>query len=178
MEMSLMIHTIANELQIKQGQVEQTIGLLDEGNTVPFIARYRKEMTGQLDETQIRDIEERLRYLRNLSVRKEEVLRLIEEQGKLTDELRAAINQSAKLQEVEDLYRPYRQKRRTRATVAKEKGLEPLANYLMSLPRDGDPLAEAARYINPEKEVETAEQAISGACDIIAEQISGSGGGR
>ncbi|MGO0058985.1 Tex family protein [Brevibacillus fluminis] len=172
MEMSLMIHTIANELQIKQGQVEQTIGLLDEGNTVPFIARYRKEMTGQLDETQIRDIEERLRYLRNLSVRKEEVLRLIEEQGKLTDELRAAINQSAKLQEVEDLYRPYRQKRRTRATVAKEKGLEPLANYLMSLPRDGDPLAEAARYINPEKEVETAEQAISGACDIIAEQIS------
>ncbi|MET3291706.1 UNVERIFIED_CONTAM: uncharacterized protein ABID98_004276 [Brevibacillus sp. OAP136] len=172
MEMSLMIHTIANELQIKQGQVEQTIGLLDEGNTVPFIARYRKEMTGQLDETQIRDIEERLRYLRNLSVRKEEVLRLIEEQGKLTDELRAAITQSAKLQEVEDLYRPYRQKRRTRATVAKEKGLEPLANYLMSLPRDGDLLTEAARYINPEKEVETAEQAINGACDIIAEQIS------
>lgn len=172
MELSLMIHTIASELQIKQGQVEQTIGLLDEGNTVPFIARYRKEMTGQLDETQIRDIEERLRYLRNLSMRKEEVLRLIEEQGKLTDELSAAIGQATKLQEVEDLYRPYRQKRRTRATVAKEKGLEPLASYLMALPRDGDPLAEAARYVNPEKDVESAEQAIQGACDIIAEQIS------
>lgn len=172
MEMSLTIHTIASELQIKQGQVEQTIALLDEGNTVPFIARYRKEMTGQLDETQIRDIEERLRYLRNLGIRKEEVLRLIEEQGKLTDELHAAIGKATKLQEVEDLYRPYRQKRRTRATVAKEKGLEPLAQYLMSLPRDGDPLAEAARYIDTKKEVESAEQAIQGASDIVAEQIS------
>ncbi|MGE5701634.1 MAG: Tex family protein [Clostridia bacterium] len=172
MEVSLMIHTIANELQIKKGQVEQTIALLDEGNTVPFIARYRKEMTGQLDETQIRDIEERVRYLRNLAVRKEEVLRSIESQGKLTDELKAGIEQATKLQEVEDLYRPYRQKRRTRATVAKEKGLEPLAEYLLTLPKEGDPLVEAARFIDGEKGVETPEEAIGGAMDIIAEQLS------
>lgn len=172
MELTLMIQTIAQDTGVKPHQAERTIALLDEGNTVPFIARYRKEMTGQLDETQIRAIEERVRYLRNLSVRKEEVIRLIEEQGKLTDELRAAIEQSAKLQEVEDLYRPYRQKRRTRATMAKEKGLEPLANYLLSLPKTGDPNAEAAQYINPEKGVETVEAALQGAMDIVAEHIS------
>jgi uncharacterized protein len=172
MDVKLMTQTIARELGVKPHQVEQTINLLDEGNTVPFIARYRKEMTGQLDETQIRDIDERVRYLRNLSVRKEEVLRLIEEQGKLTDELKQAIEQATKLQEVEDLYRPYRQKRRTRATMAKEKGLEPLAEWLLGLPTKGDPLAEAAAYINPEKGVETAEEALQGAMDIIAEQVS------
>lgn len=172
MDLTLMIQTIAQETEVKRHQVERTIALLDEGNTVPFIARYRKEMTGQLDETQIRAIEERVRYLRNLSVRKEEVIRLIEEQGKLTDELKASIEKATKLQEVEDLYRPYRQKRRTRATMAKEKGLEPLAAYLLARPEAGDPLAEAARYIDEEKGVESAEQALQGAMDIIAEQVS------
>ncbi len=113
---------IAAELQIGSGRVKTTVGLLDEGNTIPFIARYRKEMTGELDENQLRDIEERLTYLRNLENRKLEVIRLIDEQGKLTGELRSAIEQAVKLQEVEDLYRPYRQKRKTRASVAKEKG--------------------------------------------------------
>ncbi|BAH41483.1 conserved hypothetical protein [Brevibacillus brevis NBRC 100599] len=172
MELTLMIQTIAQDTGVKPHQVERTVALLDEGNTVPFIARYRKEMTGQLDETQIRAIEERVRYLRNLSVRKEEVVRLIDEQGKLTDELRAAIERATKLQEVEDLYRPYRQKRRTRATMAKEKGLEPLANYLMSLPKAGNPEEEAKPYINPEKGVETTEQALQGAMDIVAELLS------
>ncbi|ATF11020.1 RNA-binding transcriptional accessory protein [Brevibacillus brevis X23] len=172
MELTLMIQTIAQDTGVKPHQVERTVALLDEGNTVPFIARYRKEMTGQLDETQIRAIEERVRYLRNLSVRKEEVVRLIDEQGKLTDELRAAIERATKLQEVEDLYRPYRQKRRTRATMAKEKGLEPLANYLMSLPKTGNPEEEAKPYINPEKGVETTEQALQGAMDIVAELLS------
>lgn len=172
MDVMLMTNTIAREIGIKLHQVEQTIKLLDEGNTVPFIARYRKEMTGQLDETQIRAVEERVRYLRNLAVRKEEVIRLIEEQGKLTEELKAAIEQSTKLQEVEDLYRPYRQKRRTRATMAKEKGLEPLADYLLTLPKNGDPADIAHSYINPEKGVETAEVALQGAMDIIAEQVS------
>ncbi|GIO09349.1 hypothetical protein J31TS6_53770 [Brevibacillus reuszeri] len=172
MELTLMIQTVAQDTGVKPHQAERTITLLDEGNTVPFIARYRKEMTGQLDETQIRAIEERVRYLRNLSVRKEEVVRLIEEQGKLTEELKAAIERATKLQEVEDLYRPYRQKRRTRATMAKEKGLEPLAAYLLSLPKSGAPEAEATSYVNPEKGVETAEQALQGAMDIIAEQYS------
>ncbi|NRR05106.1 RNA-binding transcriptional accessory protein [Brevibacillus sp. RS1.1] len=172
MELTLMIQTIAQDTGVKPHQVERTVALLDEGNTVPFIARYRKEMTGQLDETQIRAIEERVRYLRNLSVRKEEVVRLIDEQGKLTDELRAAIERATKLQEVDDLYRPYRQKRRTRATMAKEKGLEPLANYLMSLPKTGNPEEEAKPYINPEKGVETTEQALQGAMDIVAELLS------
>ncbi|MFP3391471.1 Tex family protein [Brevibacillus sp. SIMBA_040] len=172
MELTLMIQTVAQDTGVKPHQAERTITLLDEGNTVPFIARYRKEMTGQLDETQIRAIEERVRYLRNLSVRKEEVVRLIEEQGKLTEELKAAIERATKLQEVEDLYRPYRQKRRTRATMAKEKGLEPLATYLLSLPKSGAPEAEAMGYVNPEKGVETAEQALQGAMDIIAEQYS------
>ncbi|TQK49580.1 uncharacterized protein FB479_11222 [Brevibacillus sp. AG162] len=172
MELTLMIQTIAQDTGVKPHQVERTVALLDDGNTVPFIARYRKEMTGQLDETQIRAIEERVRYLRNLSVRKEEVVRLIDEQGKLTDELRTAIERATKLQEVEDLYRPYRQKRRTRATMAKEKGLEPLANYLMSLPKTGNPEEEAKPYINPEKGVETTEQALQGAMDIVAELLS------
>jgi len=172
MELKRLIQTVAEETGLKPHQVERTIALLDEGNTVPFIARYRKEMTGQLDETQIRAIEERIRYLRNLTVRKEEVIRLIEEQGKLTEELKQAIEAATRLQEVEDLYRPYRQKRRTRATIAKEKGLEPLAQYLLSLPKSGDPAAEALRFVDPQKGVTTAEEALQGARDIVAEQIS------
>jgi len=163
---------LVSELKISMKQVRTTVGLLDEGNTIPFIARYRKEMTGELDETRIRAIEERLQYLRNLEARKNEVLRLIFEQGKLTEELRQAIASSSRLQEVEDLYRPYRQKRKTRASVAKEKGLEPFADWIFSQPRSGDLLAEAAYYVNPEKEVASAEEAIQGALDIIAENIA------
>jgi protein Tex len=163
---------IAQELQIAVGRVKTTIGLLDEGNTIPFIARYRKEMTGELDENQLRDIEERLTYLRNLEDRKLEVLRLIDEQGKLSDELRGSIEQAVKLQEVEDLYRPYRQKRKTRASVAKEKGLEPLSVWILSQPRQGDLLAEARKYVNEDKGVASAEDAVQGAMDILAEQMA------
>ncbi|THF73964.1 Tex family protein [Cohnella fermenti] len=167
-----MIAQIAAELGLKSGQVRTVAALFDEGNTIPFIARYRKEMTGELDENQLRAIEERRHYLKQLEDRKNEVVRLIEEQGKLTPELEAAIRKSAKLQEVEDLYRPYRQKRKTRASVAKEKGLEPLAEWLRSQPRQGSPLAEAARYVNEEKGVATAEEALQGAMDIVAEIIA------
>lgn len=168
----MMIEIIAKELQLGVGQVKQTVGLLDEGNTIPFIARYRKEMTGELDENQLRSIEERLQYLRQLEARKSEVIRLIDEQGKLTPELESAIHGSTKLQELEDLYRPYRQKRKTRASVAKERGLEPLAEYLLKQPSAGNPEEEAAKYIHLEKEVHTSEEALQGAMDIVAEQIS------
>ncbi|AFH59686.1 Tex family protein [Paenibacillus caseinilyticus] len=163
---------IAGELSLPVGKVKTTVGLLEEGNTIPFIARYRKEMTGELDENQLRDIEERLTYLRNLEDRKLEVLRLIHEQGKLTDELQRSIEASAKLQEVEDLYRPYRQKRKTRASVAKEKGLEPLAQWIWSQPRQGNLMGEADRYVNGEKGVNTPEEALQGAMDILAESIA------
>src|SRR5690606_33820255 len=166
-----MVEEIAKQLAIPVKKSKSAVELLDEGNTIPFIARYRKEMTGELDEVQLRSIEEKLQYLRNLQARKEEVLRLIEEQGKLTDELAAAITASAKLQEVEDLYRPYRQKRKTRASVAKEKGLEPLALWLLEQ-KVTDLLGEAARYVNEEKGVATAEDALAGAKDIIAEQLA------
>jgi uncharacterized protein len=166
------IKQISAEMQLHAGKVRTTVGLLDDGNTIPFIARYRKEMTGELDENQLREIEERLNYLRNLESRKLEVIRLIDEQGKLTAELRASIEQSVKLQEVEDLYRPYRQKRKTRASVAKEKGLEPLSEWIMSQPRQGSLEDEAVRYINGEKGVHTAEEAIQGAMDIIAEHMA------
>jgi len=166
------LRQIATELKIPAGKVKTTVGLLDEGNTIPFIARYRKEMTGELDENQLRDIEERLQYLRNLEDRKLEVVRLIDEQGKLTGELRSAIEQAAKLQEVEDLYRPYRQKRKTRASVAKERGLEPLAEWIGKQPRQGSLEAEAARYIDADKQVNSAEEAIQGAMDILAEQLA------
>ncbi|WP_281272416.1 Tex family protein [Paenibacillus sambharensis] len=163
---------VSSELGIPASKVKAAVGLLDEGNTIPFIARYRKEMTGELDENDLRAIEERLQYLRNLEDRKREVIRLIDEQGKLTDELSGAIIQAAKLQEVEDLYRPYRQKRKTRASVAKEKGLEPLAQWITAQPKQGDPLQEAARYVNEAKGVATAEEALQGAMDIIAENIA------
>ncbi|WP_308531342.1 Tex family protein [uncultured Paenibacillus sp.] len=174
-EQERIISQIAKELGLSQKQVRTTIGLLDEGNTIPFIARYRKEMTGELDENQLRSIEERTQYLRNLEERKREVVRIIDEQGKLTDELAAAIAKAVKLQEVEDLYRPYRQKRKTRASVAKEKGLEPLAEWLLSQPKQGDPLAAAAKFTAAagiENGVETAEEALQGAMDIVAEQVA------
>jgi uncharacterized protein len=167
-----MEHQLAQELNIRPSQVKTTMQLLDEGNTIPFIARYRKEMTGELDETQIRDLSERLQYLRNLQARKDEVIRLIDEQGKLTDELRLAIEQAAKLQEVDDLYRPYRQKKKTRASMARERGLEPLAEWLLSLPMTGDPLTMAERYVSVDKGVATAAEALQGAQDIIAEMIA------
>lgn len=166
------IKQVAKELSLSLKQVRTTSELLDEGNTIPFIARYRKEMTGELDENQLRSIEERIVYLRNLEDRKLEVIRIIEEQGKLTGELKQSITQAVKLQEVEDLYRPYRQKRKTRASVAKEKGLEPLAVWIWGQPKQGDVLQEAAKYINAELGVEDAESALQGAKDILAENIA------
>jgi len=163
---------ISKELNISLKQVANVITLLEEGNTVPFIARYRKEQTGALDEVQIRDISEKWTYTQNLESRKEEVLRLIEEQGKLTEQLAAEINSSMKLQQVEDLYRPYKQKRRTKATVAKEKGLEPFAEWILSLPAQGNLEQKALEFVNEEKGVTSVEEAIQGAQDIIAEQIS------
>lgn len=151
-------------------QINVVLTLLTDGNTVPFIARYRKEMTGSLDEVQIREIEERYNYLENLEKRKQEVLRLIDEQGKLTDELAKKIQQAVKVQKVEDLYRPYKQKRRTKATIAKENGLEPLANYLMSFPQSGDVYAKAGEFIN--ENIANSEEALQGAHEIVAEQIS------
>lgn len=156
----------------RPNQMTTVLTLLKEGNTVPFIARYRKEMTGSLDEVQIREIEERYNYLENLEKRKEEVLRLIEEQGKLTPELAKDIHQAVKMQQVEDLYRPYKQKRRTKATIAKEKGLEPLADWLLSFPAQANALEQAAAYMNAEKEVNSAEEALQGAHEILAERVS------
>ena len=163
---------LAKELEIKVSQVDATVQLIDEGNTIPFIARYRKEVTGSLNDEVLRNLYERLTYLRNLEDRKNSVLASIEEQGKLTEELKKQILDATTLVVVEDLYRPYKQKRRTRATVAKEKGLEPLADIIAS--QDAEkPIAEYADdYINEEKEVKTADEAIAGACDIIAECIS------
>jgi uncharacterized protein len=163
---------MAAELGIPISKVKAAVGLLDEGNTIPFIARYRKEMTGELDENELRSVEDRLGYLRNLEERKREVVRLIDEQGKLTDELKASIEGASKLQEIEDLYRPYRQKRKTRASVAKEKGLGPLADWLFSQPKQGDALQEAAAYVNADKGVASAEDALQGAMDIVAETIA------
>ena len=163
---------IAEELNIREEQVKNTINLIDEGNTIPFIARYRKEVTGNLSDETLREFGERLNYLRNLETRKEEVIRLIDEQGKLTDELKKSIEEAQVLSEVEDIYRPYKQKKRTRATIAKEKGLEPLA-MIIYLQNDKRDLYEIAKeFINSEKGVETAQDAINGAKDIIAEQIS------
>ncbi|WP_088547807.1 Tex family protein [Paenibacillus aquistagni] len=166
-----LLRQLAQELALGKGQVQKTIELLDEGNTIPFIARYRKEMTGELDENQLRAIEERLKYLRGLEERKAEVLRLIAEQGKLTESLKNTVVQAVKLQEVEDLYRPYRQKRKTRASVAKERGLEPLASWMLTEPKEMKPADEALKYVDADKGVETIEQALQGAMDIIAEMI-------
>ncbi len=166
------ISVIAAELGVRVNQVDAAVKLIDEGNTIPFIARYRKEATGALDDEQLRNLAERLTYLRNLEEKKEQVLSTIEEQGKLTEELKAQILAAQTLVVVEDLYRPYRPKRRTRATVAKEKGLEPLANILLLQMTDRPMLAEAEAFVNEEKEVASAADALAGAMDIVAESIS------
>ena len=168
-----LIQALAAELGKDPRHVENVVRLLDEGNTIPFIARYRKELHGAMDDTSLRTLEELLQYLRGLEERREAVKKSIDEQGKLTDELAAAIDSAKTLAEVEDLYRPYKQKRRTRATMAKEKGLEPLAALLFAQERDCPRPEEAARdFVDPEKGVETVEDALQGASDIIAEQIS------
>ena len=171
--MDAIIQILARELGQKETYIQNVVELIDEGNTIPFIARYRKELHGAMDDTTLRTLADRLQYLRNLDKRRAEVKAAIENQGKLTEELSAAIDAAATLAEVEDLYRPYKQKRRTRATMAKEKGLEPLADLLFAQAMD-DPAPEQAAqdYIDPEKGVETTEAALQGASDIIAEQIS------
>ena len=175
--MDAIILSLARELGREAVHVENVVKLIDEGNTIPFIARYRKELHGTMDDTTLRTLADRLNYLRNLDKRRGEVKAAIEGQGKLTEELSAAIDAAATLAEVEDLYRPYRQKRRTRATAAREKGLEPLAQLLFAQERDcPDPKKAAQAYIDPEKGVESAEQALQGAGDIIAEWISDDAG--
>ena len=171
--MDTIIQILARELGQKETYIQNVVNLIDEGNTIPFIARYRKELHGAMDDTTLRTLADRLQYLRNLDKRREEVKGAIEAQGKLTEELSAAIDSAATLAEVEDLYRPYKQKRRTRATMAKEKGLEPLADLLFAQAMDGPvPEEAAAGYVDPEKGVETVEEALQGANDIIAERIS------
>ena len=170
--METIIQILSRELDRPAQHVENIITLLDEGNTVPFIARYRKELHGAMDDQLIRQLADRLQYLRNLQTRRDEVKQSIENQGKLTEELSAAIDAASTLAEVEDLYRPYKQKRRTRATMAREKGLEPLAELAFSIGPAVDLEQAAQDYINPEKGVETAEDALQGASDIIAEVIS------
>ena len=162
---------LASEFSLRPQQVQAAVELLDAGNTIPFIARYRKEATGSLDDQVLREMSERLEYLRNLDKRREEIRKSLTEQDVLTEELEARLQAAKTLSELEDLYRPYRPKRRTRATVAKERGLEPLSLWLM-LQQPGDPAAEAAKYINPEKEVPDAESALAGARDILAETVS------
>lgn len=167
------IGKLSSEFGLRREQAENTIKLIDEGNTIPFIARYRKEVTGGLTDVVLRDLDERLKYLRGLEERKEEVIRLIEEQGKLTDELKGKIESAEVLQRVEDLYKPFRQKKATRASKAKERGLEPLASVILAQSKNAPELLEAAKsFVNPEKEVNTPEDAVQGACDIIAEMMS------
>jgi RNA binding S1 domain protein len=171
--MEKIIDELSIELNIEKNKIGNTIKLIDEGNTIPFIARYRKEVTGNLSDEVLRKLNDRLIYLRNLEARKDEVIRLIDEQGKLTEELKNSILNASILTEVEDLYRPYKQKKRTRATIAKEKGLEPLAKLIISQTvKDGNKDEIATKYINKEKGLETVEECINGALDIIAEDIS------
>lgn len=176
--METIIQILARELDRPEQHIENIITLLDEGNTVPFIARYRKELHGAMDDQLIRQLADRLQYLRNLQDRRDEVKQSIENQGKLTDELSAAIDAAATLAEVEDLYRPYKQKRRTRAAMAKEKGLEPLALLAFAQGPAVDMEGAAQDYIDPEKGVETVQDALQGASDIIAELISDDAGVR
>ena len=163
---------IADELGVREAQVEATVKLIDDGNTIPFIARYRKEVTGNLSDETLRELDERLKYLRNLETRKEEIIRLIDEQGKLTDELTIKIASTMVLSELEDIYRPFRPKKRTRATIAKEKGLEPLSQIIYLQEEKKDIYEIAKDYIDEEKEINTVEEAIAGASDIIAENIA------
>lgn len=167
------LYILAKEFDLDEGQIEKTINLIDEGNTIPFIARYRKEVTGGLSDTVLRNLDERLKYLRNLEDRKNEVLRLIEEQGKLTDELKKEIEDAEVLQRVEDLYKPYKKKKATRASKARERGLEPLADRIKTQSCEDSNLEDIAlSFVDPEKDVVTWEDAVQGACDIIAEEIS------
>ncbi|MCG1024011.1 Tex family protein [Sutcliffiella horikoshii] len=167
-----LVNLLVKDVEVSKAQAKKVIALLEEGNTVPFIARYRKEQTGSLDEVQIRAIMEKWQYIQNLENRKEEVIRLIEEQGKLTPELKANLLKSTKLQQVEDLYRPYKQKRRTKATVAKEKGLEPYAQWLLTFPSSPSLEEKAQNFLSEEKEVTSIEEVLEGAKDILAETFS------
>ncbi len=164
--------TLAEEFKLRQEQVDNTVSLIDDGKTIPFIARYRKELTGSLDDQLLRELNDRLTYLRNLENRKEEVRSSIEEQGKLTDDITAALEKAVTLVEVEDIYRPFKPKRKTRASIAREKGLEPLADVIISQQKNISPETEAEKYVSAEKEVSSAEDALQGAMDIIAEDIS------
>lgn len=166
------ISVISKELGVREWQVKNTVELIDSGNTIPFIARYRKEATGELDDAVLRNLNERLLYLRNLEGKKEEVKRLIGEQEKLTSEIEEAIDRASSITEVDDIYRPFRPKKRTRASIAKEKGLEPLSDLILSQEYDGSLMEEAIKYLNEEFEIKTPEEAILGALDIIAEGIS------
>ena len=166
------IQVITQELKVEKWQVEAAVKLIDEGNTIPFISRYRKEATGALNDEQLRNLFDRLTYLRNLEDKKNQVLGSIEEQGKLTEELKKQILEAQTLVVVEDLYRPYRPKRRTRATIAKERGLEPLANIIMLQMTEKSIEEEAKAFVSEEKEVPSVSAAISGAKDILAERIS------
>ncbi|MBE6592618.1 MAG: RNA-binding transcriptional accessory protein [Ruminococcaceae bacterium] len=168
------IKKLAEEFKIKEEQVEKTVALIDDGNTIPFIARYRKEETGSLDDSLLRDLDDRLTYLRNIEKRKEEVKNLITEMGKMTDEISEAIDNAQTITEVDDIYRPFRPHRKTRASVAKEKGLEPLAELILAEQDSYEPTLEevAETYVNEELKVESAEDALAGACDIIAESVS------
>lgn len=166
------ILALTKELNVEKWQIEAAVKLIDEGNTIPFISRYRKEVTGALNDEVLRNLNDRLTYLRNLEEKKTQVLSSIEEQGKLTEELKKQILEAQTLVVVEDLYRPYRPKRRTRATIAKEKGLEPLANIILLQMTDKSLEEEAKAFVSEEKEVATVEAAISGAKDIVAESIS------
>ena len=166
------IQIITQELNVEKWQVEAAVSLIDEGNTIPFISRYRKEATGALNDEQLRTLFERLTYLRNLEDKKKQVLSSIEEQGKLTEELKKQILEAQTLVVVEDLYRPYRPKRRTRATIAKEKGLEGLANIVLLQMTENSIEKEAEAFVSEEKEVKNVKEAIAGAMDIVAESIS------
>ena len=167
---------LSKEFSLRSEQVQAVIDLLDASNTIPFIARYRKEATGSLDDQVLRQLTERLEYLRNLDKRREEIVKALTEQGALTDALVAQIEAAATLAELEDIYRPFRPKRRTRATIARERGLEPLATWLLVQPTKGDPVAKAAEFIDPEKDVPDADAALAGARDIIAEMVSDDAG--
>ena len=166
------IKQLAAELQIRENQAETAVRLIDEGNTIPFIARYRKEATGALSDEVLRNLHERLQYLRNLEEKKEQVIAAIREQDKLTGELEKKIREATTLVAVEDLYQPYRPKRRTRAMIAREKGLEPLANLLLLQKLSRPALEEAEAYVDEEKGVKSPEEALTGAKDIIAENVS------
>ena len=174
--MDLITQTLARELGRPEEQVANVVRLIDEGSTIPFIARYRKELHGSMDDQLLRQLADRLQYLRSLAQRREEVKSAIRAQGKLTDELAGAIDGAATLAQVEDLYRPYRPKRRTRASMAKERGLEPLADRLFGRGPAVDPEAAAAPFADPDKGVATVQDALQGACDILAERLSDDAG--